>query len=346
MSWTVASILVLLTAISVTAAGLATWAARKEGEARRAEQAAVEKGKKAQNEADEYKGKFDQAEAAWKVGKTELRLAKSVEQADLRSKEETQAILDFLKKTLLSAGRPGDGSMAEAFWARGQGKDVTLLKSVDATESKVAGAFADRPLVEASVREMLGLAYLNLGEAPHAVKQYERALALRGAIQGAYQPDTADCRNRLAVAYRLAGRTADAGRLFDRNTDSPAQATALAIRGSMLLDQKQPAEAELSLRECLLIRQKIQPGDWTTFDTKSTLGEALFDQNKFADAEPLLLSGYEGMKQRESTMSSQEKPRITQALERLLKYYEARGKPDEARKWRNLLEAEKGAKRS
>ena len=161
-------------------------------------------------------------------------------------------------------------SLTDAFWAGGQGKDVTLRKAVDMAESQVAEAFADRPLGEASVREMLGLTYLNLGEAAQAVKQYERAFALREAMQGVNHPDTAACRNQLAVAYRLAGRTAEAGRLFDRNPNSPAHAAALAIRGSMLLYQKKPAEAELKLRECLTIRQKIQPDDWTTFDTKST----------------------------------------------------------------------------
>ena len=102
----------------------------------------------------------------------------------------------------------------------------------------------------------------------------------------------------------------------------------------MLLLEKQPAEAELKLRECLTIRQKIQPDDWTTFETKSILGEALLDQNKFAEAEPLLLSGYEGMKQREDTIPSQDKPRLTKALERLVKLYEAWGKTDKAMKWR------------
>ena len=177
---------------------------------------------------------------------------------------------------------------------------MTLRKAVDVTESKVTEAFADRPLAEASVREMLGLAYLNLGEAAPAVKQYERALALREAMQGGNHPETAACRNQLAVAYRLASLTAEAGHLFDHNSTAPTYASALAVRGSMLLFQKQPAEAELKLRECLTIRQKIQPDDWTTFDTKSLLGEAFLDQKKFAEAEPLLLSGYEGMKQREA----------------------------------------------
>ena len=69
------------------------------------------------------------------------------------------------------------------------------------------------------------------------------------------------------------------------------------------------------------------------------LGEALLDQKKFADAEPLLLSGYEGMKQREDTIPPQDKPRLTKALERLVKLYEAWGKKDEAMKWRKELAA-------
>ena len=47
---------------------------------------------------------------------------------------------------------------------RGQGQGLTLRQAVDMAESQVADAFDDRPVAEASVREMLGLAYLNLGE--------------------------------------------------------------------------------------------------------------------------------------------------------------------------------------
>lgn len=56
----------------------------------------------------------------------------------------------------------------------------------------------------------------------------------------------------------------------------------------------------LFLRESLAIREKTQPDAWTTFDSKSLLGGALLGQKKVADAEPLLLAGYEGMKKREN----------------------------------------------
>jgi hypothetical protein len=109
----------------------------------------------------------------------------------------------------------------------------------------------------------------------------------------------------------------------------------------MLLTENNPADAELKLRECLTIRRKLQPDDWTTFDTMSILGEALADQKKFADAEPMLVSGYEGLKQHEDAVPSQDKPHLKKALERLVKFYEAWGKPDKAMRWRQELEATK-----
>ncbi len=278
-----------------------------------------------------------QTQAAWLTAVNELHDAKAAEKSARRSEEETRAVLDFVKNTLLSAGRPGRVSLAQAFWANGQGKDVTLRKALDASESQVAGAFGESPIVEASVRELLGAGYLSLGDAEQAVKEYERALALRQAVQGATSPDTAACRNQLAVAYRVAGRTTEGARLFDNAPSSPAQALALALSGSMLLAEKKAFEAELKLRESLAIRQRNEPDLWTTFDTKSMLGQALLDQKKFTDAEPLLLSGYQGMKEREDKIAPQDKPRLAAALERVVRLYEEWGKKDVAAKWRGEL---------
>ena len=87
-----------------------------------------------------------------------------------------------------------------------------------------------------------------------------------------------------------------------------------------------------------MIRERTQPDDWTTFDTRSMLGEALIEQKKYAEAEPLLISAYEGMKQRQNLIPSQEKPLINKALERLVKLYEAWGKEDKAVRWWKELE--------
>jgi tetratricopeptide (TPR) repeat protein len=293
----------------------------------------------AEQAATDIKHQLLQTEAARLTLVKERERAVASERVAQQMAEETKAILEFLKKKLLSAGRTGDATLTEAFWAGGPGKDLTLLKAVDTAEPQVGEAFSDRPLGEAAVREILGLTYLNLGQPAQAVREYQRALALREALEGGENSDTAACRNQLAVAYRLAGRTNEAGRLFDRNPSSPADASALAVRGAMLLSLKQPAEAELKLRECLTIRRKTQPDDWSTFDTESVLGEALTDQQKCQDAEPLLLSGYEGMKQRQDKIPSQEKARLIEGLKRLVKLYESWDKKDKAMTWRKELEA-------
>src|SRR5262249_48247288 len=94
------------------------------------------------------------------------------------------------------------------------------------------------------------------------------------------------------------------------------------------------ADAEPIVRECLAIREKTQPDLWNTFTAKSMLGGALLGQKKYAHAEPLLIAGYEGMKQREATIPPQAKDRVTEALERLVQLYHATGRQDEAAKWR------------
>jgi hypothetical protein len=76
------------------------------------------------------------------------------------------------------------------------------------------------------------------------------------------------------------------------------------------------------------------------------LGGALLGQKKYAEAEPLLLSGYEGMKARGSTIPAQANTRIPEALERLVQLYEALDKPDETAKWRAELEAATGTQPS
>jgi tetratricopeptide (TPR) repeat protein len=89
------------------------------------------------------------------------------------------------------------------------------------------------------------------------------------------------------------------------------------------------------LRRCLSQRQQATPNAWQAFNTQSLLGGALLDQKKYAEAEPLLLKGYEGLKAREKTIPKQRGGalRIPEALDRLIELYTAINKPDEAKTW-------------
>jgi hypothetical protein len=99
---------------------------------------------------------------------------------------------------------------------------------------------------------------------------------------------------------------------------------------------RERADAEPVLRDCLALREKQIPDSWFTFNLQSQLGGALVGQKKYAEAEPLLLKGYEGMKAREQTIPKQGggELRIPEALDRLIELCTALNKPDEAKKWR------------
>ncbi len=119
--------------------------------------------------------------------------------------------------------------------------------------------------------------------------------------------------------------------------DSPELAYLLAQIGRAFLEQENWTEAESLLRECLAIREKVVPDSWTTFNTCSSLGGSLLGQKKYAEAEPLLLKGCLGMKERKEMIPPVGKDRLPEAVERLVQLYEATGKKDEAAKWHTEL---------
>ena len=119
-------------------------------------------------------------------------------------------------------------------------------------------------------------------------------------------PRTLSAEQFLADAYAAAESTPRPRRLLRERSGAGSQAVrggrpdtrpAMASLGSNLIQPRKWAEAEPILRECLAIREKAQPDDWTTFNTRSQLGGSLLGQKKYAEAEPLILArlrGHEG----------------------------------------------------
>jgi serine/threonine protein kinase/tetratricopeptide (TPR) repeat protein len=188
----------------------------------------------------------------------------------------------------------------------------------------------------------LAVAYLEDGKPDRAVPLLEETLQKLKARLGSDHPDTLTCMGNLGKAYARArqGEKAVAtlvpfvdGMRKRVPQDSPQLAGLLSPVSRELLGCGQYAPAEPLLRECLAIREKHQADAWFTFDTQSMLGGALLGQKKYADAEPLLLKGYEGMKIRAQTISKGGASRLPEALDRLIELYTATQRPDEAKKW-------------
>jgi serine/threonine protein kinase/Tfp pilus assembly protein PilF len=119
-------------------------------------------------------------------------------------------------------------------------------------------------------------------------------------------------------------------------TENPNYAEKLALLGLNLLKQKRWTDAESTLRECLTMREKYQSEGWGTFNTHSLLGGALLGQKEYANAEPHLLKGYEGMKAREQSIGPKGFTRIPEALDRLIQFYTETNKPEEVKKWQEM----------
>src|SRR5262249_50538114 len=98
-------------------------------------------------------------------------------------------------------------------------------------------------------------------------------------------------------------------------------------------------EAEPLLREGLVIWEAKRPDDWNRFDNQSLLGDSLLGQKKYAEAEPLLLSGYEGVKSRETKIPAWVRARLIQAGERGVQLYESTGREVELAEWRAKLQS-------
>ena len=70
------------------------------------------------------------------------------------------------------------------------------------------------------------------------------------------------------------------------------------------------------------------------YDCMSKLGGSLAAQRKFEEAEPLLLGGYEGIK----LQIKGQGPQITEAVQRLIKFYGATDNAAEAARWQKELQ--------
>jgi eukaryotic-like serine/threonine-protein kinase len=242
-------------------------------------------------------------------------------------------------------------NLAGAYGAAGQ-LDKALPLYQEALRRTKAQLGADHP---DTLTLMTNLAdgYRAAGQLDKALPLLEEALRLRLAKPGPDQLYTFNTVSSLASAYREAKRGDKIVPLFAEyfgrqrqraNPDDPAFAGQLVLAAQMLTACDRYQEAESYARECLAIREKTQPDDWTTFNTRSVLGGALLGQKKYTEAEPLLVTGYEGMKKQTDRIPPPVRgQRLTEALERLVALYEGWGKPDQAAQWRQELAGRKGS---
>jgi len=170
-------------------------------------------------------------------------------------------------------------------------------------------------------------------------------LATVQKLRGAEHPDVANAMTLLGVLYEDEGRndlaesTLTNALALDRKLPAGnlTLRTCLTAMARLRLTQRKYAEAESELHEAMNGTGNQNTQIWDTFDRQSLLGASLLGQGKYADAEPLLLSGYEGLQKQSPAISVD--ANLPEAGQRLVQLYTAWEKPDKADEWRRRLKA-------
>ncbi len=192
----------------------------------------------------------------------------------------------------------------------------------------------------------LACAYQQAGKLEQALPLHEQTVDLAKAKLGPAHPQTLRSLERLAQAYAETGKLDRALPLFEEALKSerarlgpehPDTLVTLANLAKCLLRQGDFTNAEARARECLGLRQRTTPRDWRTCAVQVTVGIALLGQKKLEDAEPLLLQGYAGLRERARQIPAGYRREVTEAAQALAQLYEAWGKPEEAARWRREL---------
>ena len=134
--------------------------------------------------------------------------------------------------------------------------------------------------------------------------QSPKVLQVRRRVLGEEHPNTLSTMNTLALLYLNEGKYSQAGAL---------------------------------LRTALNSWERTTPDSWTRYSCQSMLGASLAGQKKYAEAELLLGSGYQGMLQRKSIIPAANRFYLEQAGKWITQLYQHWGKPVKASEWQKKL---------
>jgi serine/threonine protein kinase len=192
----------------------------------------------------------------------------------------------------------------------------------------------------------LATAYEDVGRVTDAIPLFEKVFTVSKSKLGDADPRTLECMHNLAYAYQAAGRLSNAVPLFEKSVElhklafganHPYVFDAQGALGRALVAAERFANAEVPLRACLAYRASHIPDHWQRYSIESVLGAALLGQRKMAEAELLLLSGYEGMDRHLKEIPAYAQIYIREALERLVELYAAKGDTNGAADWERKL---------
>ena len=91
------------------------------------------------------------------------------------------------------------------------------------------------------------------------------------------------------------------------------------------------------MREALGNWEAASPASWRRYYGQALVGASLSGQERYAEAEPLLLSGYQGLRERQSAIPAGSRRVVNEAGQRVAQLYRDWGQPEKAREWEETL---------
>ncbi|HYR91030.1 MAG TPA: tetratricopeptide repeat protein [Terriglobia bacterium] len=298
-----------------------------------------------------------------------------VEEARLRVQgEDHPDTLTTMYNLALASQLQGNFSKAEALFSKNLDlrrrvlghehlrtlSSVTALATVYRSQGKYAEARSLYNQALDSQRRLVGeehpdtlatrteLATLLRSEGQYAQAEtfFTGILEVRRRVAGIEHPATLASMTDLATVYHNQGRYAEAASLFSNVLEArrrvlgpahPATRYVLTALGFVRLRQRKYAEAESVLGEASQSFETNDPDAWLRYNCLSLLGASLAAQKRYAEAEPLLVSGYEGMVRRLPTIPVENRSALDDAGESILGLYQEWRKTDKAAEWQQKL---------
>jgi eukaryotic-like serine/threonine-protein kinase len=237
------------------------------------------------------------------------------------------------------------GNLGQVYQNEGKlAQAVSLQKKTLDAETRVLGA--EHPQTLMSMGNLAKM-YRNEGKYAEAEALFTSVLDTQHRVLGDDQPATLVSMNLLGTVKWYEGNYAAAEQLFVRAVDGdrrllgnrhPQTLNSLVWLGRAQLPLGKYGPAEASFREAMNGYQKAGPAAWERFHAQSLLGESLAAERKYAEAEPLLVSGYEGLRERRDKLPAMSRREVESAAEQIVRLYEDWHKADKAQEWRAKLE--------
>ncbi|MGA2046158.1 MAG: tetratricopeptide repeat protein [Terracidiphilus sp.] len=232
-------------------------------------------------------------------------------------------------------------NLSELYKVRGKFAEAEPLLT-KALETRRGLLGDEHPDTLESMRALGGLYRLE-GRYAEAETLLNKALETRRRVQGAEHPETLGTLDDLAALRESEGEYAESEALLVSVLDArrrvlgpenPDTLDDMISLAEVRIELKKYADAEPLLREALSGYQKTASRTWPLYRSQSLLGSSLAAQGRFAEAEPLLVDGYNGMTGQTEQIPFEFRSTIDRTLQQIVQMYERWEKPEKAAAWR------------